>query len=91
MKPLLDEWEKWFRTQGSVRNLYRKQSKRFRTKGSVSNLFIKKSKRFRKKGSVRNLSKNDVQKVSYKWFRTKPSKMYLSNEAALENDNSLSS
>ncbi|CAF1440681.1 unnamed protein product, partial [Rotaria sordida] len=27
MKLLLDEWEKWFRTQGSVRNLYWEKSK----------------------------------------------------------------
>jgi hypothetical protein len=54
MKLLLGEWEKWFRTKGSVRNLYRKKSKRFRTYGFVPNLSRIMSKRFRTDGFALN-------------------------------------
>jgi len=54
MKLLLGEWEKWFRTKGSVRNLYRKKSKKFRTHGFVPNLFRIMSKRFRIDGFALN-------------------------------------
>ncbi len=70
MKLLLSEWEKWFRIQGSVRNLYREKTKRFRTKGSVPNLYSKKPKRFRKQKFSTKPFQNDVQQVSYTWFRT---------------------
>ena len=55
MKLLLDEWGKWFRTQGSVPNLYREKSNRFRTQGSVPNLSEMMSKWFRTNGFVLNL------------------------------------
>jgi hypothetical protein len=54
MKLLLGEREKWFRTKGSVRNLYRKKSKRFRTNGFVPNPSRIMSKRFRTDGFALN-------------------------------------
>ncbi len=50
-------WEKWFRTQGSVRNLYREQTKRFRTKGFVPTLYSKMPKWFRTKWFAPNLAR----------------------------------
>ena len=74
MKLLLGEWEKWFRTKGSVRNLYRKKSKRFRTHGFVPNPSRIMSKRFRTDGFARNpfrimSKKGFAQMVSYKTFQ----------------------
>jgi len=58
-KLLVDECQKWFRTQGSVRNLYQERSKRFRMKGLVRNFYQERSKRFSTK-----LFQNNAQKVS---------------------------
>jgi hypothetical protein len=54
MELVLREWEKWLRTKGSVRNLYRKKSKRFRTHGFVPNPSRIMFKRFRTDGFALN-------------------------------------
>ncbi len=76
MKLLLGEWEKWFRTKGSVRNLYRKKSKRFRTHGFVPNLSRIMSKRFRTDGFALNPFR-----IMSKRFRTDGFVQNLSEES----------
>ncbi len=64
MELILDTWKKWFRTQGSVRNLYTKKSKKFRIKGSVRNFSQMMSKRFRTDGFVWYPNESTRTKVS---------------------------
>ena len=72
---LPDAQQHWFRTQGSVRNLYQKKVKRFRTMSFVLNHFRILIKRFRNHGSVLNLLRQIEKR-----FRSKGFVLNLSHE-----------
>ncbi len=82
---------KRFRTHGFVPNPSRLMFKRLRTDGFALSPFRIMSKRFRTDGFVQNLSEESLKKVSSRWFRTKPFKIYSTHEEALRTEKSFSS